>query len=45
MTKQTSIRVPSDLWERAMRWCEENDRSFGKLVATAIAQYLDSLNF
>lgn len=42
MTKQTSIKVPMDLYERALEWCREHDRSFGKLVAYALAQYLDS---
>lgn len=42
MTKQTSVKVPMDLYERALKWCKEHDRSFGKLVTYALAMYLDS---
>lgn len=43
MSKQTSIRVRDDLYQRALEWCKKNDRTFAKLVEYALISYLDSL--
>lgn len=43
-TEHKSIRVPEDLYQRSMVWCEEHDRSFAYLVKKALTLFLSSIN-
>lgn len=41
MKRQTSIRIPDHIYERARQVAEDEDRSLANLIVRAVREYLD----